>query len=492
MTDEHHISKELDPKKKTKMSFKDIQKYRIKKELQYRKDKKEKLIRSKRYKHLDNEDFESTDSGSESEFSKEDYKIIKNSLYSNQKEDLLNGLKVFSRGLTSEICDYEDIIVEKWSKRLIKLLQSTDEEILYHAICCITNIAAGSTELSDSVVKAVPYLTLLLTNDIKRIKDQAAWAIGNIAGEDPKNISIIIDNGVLSPLTQMLESGDIDFVQTAAFTISNLCRGPNPPLEKLIQFGIIKPLFNHLNNDNDIAEISELFWICVYFSAAKDEKYLKLLLENNISSVLVKYLKICIDDEKLIKYAIPIIRTIGNICSSSLDEGTESLLKENGFLTYILKCIQSPLRIIKKESLWALSGLTAGTMEEAVTVANSGFIPPLCTILATEAYDIRKEAAYSILNICTRSKDLLKKFPEESLMPIFVNFVQNSQDIELIHLGLKYIAWELENNNELFKKNEEQIVEALESVPIKNSEEEELVQMSKLILDTYWNDRMEI
>jgi len=44
----------------------------------------------------------------------------------------------------------------------------------------------------------------------------------------------------------MLESNDKDLIQTAAFTISNLCRGSNPPLEKIYNSGIIKPLFKHL------------------------------------------------------------------------------------------------------------------------------------------------------------------------------------------------------------------------------------------------------
>jgi len=45
----------------------------------------------------------------------------------------------------------------------------------------------------------------------------------------------------------MLESNDKDLVQTAGFTLSNLCRGSNPPLDKIYNNGIMKPLFIHLN-----------------------------------------------------------------------------------------------------------------------------------------------------------------------------------------------------------------------------------------------------
>jgi len=44
----------------------------------------------------------------------------------------------------------------------------------------------------------------------------------------------------------MLESNDKDLIQTSAFTFSNLCRGSNPPLDKIYECGIITPLFQHL------------------------------------------------------------------------------------------------------------------------------------------------------------------------------------------------------------------------------------------------------
>ncbi|KAG4088187.1 ARM repeat-containing protein [Neocallimastix lanati (nom. inval.)] len=415
-------------------------------------------------------------------------------IYIKDREETLKALKTFSRSLTCTNNDYEEVIINKWSIQLLNLLQSTDEEIIYYSICCITNIAAGSSELVNSVVKTIPYLTLLLSNEAPKIKNQAAWALGNIAGEKPENSKIIIDNGALGPIVQMLESNDKDLVQTAGFTLSNLCRGSNPPLDKIYNNGIMKPLFIHLNNDNNIEEISELIWICVYYSASKDDKYLNILLDNNITHNLIKYLEYCLNSPNDLNYAIPIIRTIGNICSSSLDRGTELLLKEDKFFNLMLQCIQSSSRIIRKESLWALSGLTAGTINEVNMVINANFIPVLCKIIATDTFDIKKEAAYSILNISTRSKEYLKKFPEEELLPIFINIVQNTQDIELAQLGIKYLAWELQNNKELFKSHENTVIDALESIPIKFYEEDNVKQMASLVLDTYWeeNNKMEI
>lgn len=64
-------------------------------------------------------------------------------------------------------------------------------------------------------------------------------------------------------------------------------------------------------------------------------------------------------------------------------------------------------------------------------------------------YNYKSKAAYSILNISTRSKEYSKKFPEEEILPVFINIVHNTQDVELAQLGMKYLAWELENNKEV-------------------------------------------
>jgi len=164
----------LNPKKKNgKLTFQDIQKFRINREQKYRKERKEKLLRTKRFKHLEDFNFDSTtDSGSESEFSQDDFNIISCNLYSKDREETLKALKTFSRSLTCTNNDYEEVIINKWSIQLLNLLQSTDEEIIYYSICCITNIAAGSSELVNSVVKTIPYLTLLLSNEAPKIKNQ--------------------------------------------------------------------------------------------------------------------------------------------------------------------------------------------------------------------------------------------------------------------------------------------------------------------------------
>jgi hypothetical protein len=116
-------------------------------------------------------------------------------------------------------------------------------------------------------------------------------------------------------------------------------------------------------------------------------------------------------------YAIPLIRTIGNLSSGS-DHLILPFLEHVNFLPLILFYIQSDSRPVKKESLWMLSNITGGSDEYVrLVLAREDVAPLLVGILKTANYDVRKEAAYSVMNMVTRGKDVFDMFPVVTLLP---------------------------------------------------------------------------
>jgi hypothetical protein len=51
-----------------------------------------------------------------------------------------------------------------------------------------------------------------------------------------------------------------------------------------------------------------------------------------------------------------------------------------------------------QEACWTISNITAGTREQIQAVVEAGIMAPLCHLLGTAEFDIKKEAAWAVSN----------------------------------------------------------------------------------------------
>lgn len=55
---------------------------------------------------------------------------------------------------------------------------------------------------------AIPILVKLLESSEAEVREQAAWALGNVAGDGPESRDAVLLGGILQPLVKIIKNGE--------------------------------------------------------------------------------------------------------------------------------------------------------------------------------------------------------------------------------------------------------------------------------------------
>ncbi|KAE9015277.1 hypothetical protein PF005_g13245 [Phytophthora fragariae] len=195
----------------------------------------------------------------------------------------------------------------------------TGGEVYREILWCLTNIASGQYEHTKLVLPAVPRLLQFLEGSNHSLAEHAAWVLGNIAADCEEFRQQLIANGAVVPLVKLLSNpSEKELAKTSAWALSNLARGFETPAKPFVDAGIIPVVVRGLSQPSSPGSFSEdivveVAWL-LSFLTAREEEYLKLMLENGLVDLLLPYFST--NNELLLT---PILRVFGNICCGSPD-----------------------------------------------------------------------------------------------------------------------------------------------------------------------------
>ncbi|EDQ88954.1 uncharacterized protein MONBRDRAFT_8482 [Monosiga brevicollis MX1] len=156
--------------------------------------------------------------------------------------------------------------------KLVQLLGHQNSDVQYETAWILTNISSGKPHQTAAVVEAQAIIPLchLLSSPHGKVKDQACWCLGNIAGDGAMLRDTLIQVGALERFLQMLcEEQDLDLLRNVSWTVSNFFRWKNPPapFEKMSMS--LEVLRNCLSEDPEV--LSNVCWAICYIAESGEE-----------------------------------------------------------------------------------------------------------------------------------------------------------------------------------------------------------------------------
>ncbi|CAI5711830.1 unnamed protein product [Peronospora effusa] len=331
------------------------------------------------------------------------------------------------------------MLEKNWTPRLIKWLRLRDRPTLQvEALWALTNIAAGATDNTSVLLQngVIPTLVSLLDSSNEEVLEQSVWVLGNLAGEGAATRDLVLSAGALMPLVNNLKKTSWDrlsLLRILTWTISNLCDGQPRPV---FDIGLILPYLAKMLTSTDTEILSHVCWAYSHLCDGPST-HIQAVVDSDVCFRLVELLS-----HSSWRVTKPALRAIGNIVCAEDDHDYTQHIIECGAVPSLRRLIAHSNREIQKEACWTLSNIAAGTVDQIQCVLDSGCIPSLMGLAASDTTDaeVKSEACWVVLNATSCGSDSqIEYLVHQGCIQILGNLLEETSMVMMALEGLERI-----------------------------------------------------
>jgi hypothetical protein len=403
-------------------------------ELEKRKDRRDSCLNMKRFRGASTEILDrkhgENDVNQIDEFSTEELISWVHGLHrASSRHSAIVNLRHFAtdESRVSILCQIENSI-----RSITTALISGSSDVQIEAAWCLTNLSAGSHKHTKSVLKAAgAYLVTYLDSSDRRLQDQCAWAIGNIAADCLSFRQVLLAQGAVHALVPLLDSRLETVQYSALFALANMTMDVNDEvIHAVLSSNVLSELFKLPQMEKmGTGMLTEFTRLVMHLCSSRNPLLHESVFMLQLIAMSGNTLAHLSTDGNFSSNLEPItwiMRALANYMESGPYSGDE-------YVASLLPAVlSSGHEYLTKESLWCLANLTAN---HPGILTKHDLVPLVISYLSHQSAEIIREAAIVLMNASCQVPNFISDNPG-IIYPM--TELLRSTDIHVLKLGIQF------------------------------------------------------